>query len=140
MLKLDRDMKRIAAAAPQAFVSFITDRIAALRSCVDDGLITESSAIDHLQRYAKEIDELHSAWMSVDKDLEYFIEDSSQHKGFKKKHRTPLSVRTERGDFDSSNYTKTWQQEAAHKYSLSVVEHGTSTLNINSLSTGSSKS
>lgn len=110
MLRLDRDINRIAADCPQSVVSFLVVRIAAVRKSVDDGAISVSSAIDHLRNYSAELQEVHDEWEPVDSELEYLIEDKSMHGGFKKKNRTPLSVRTERGDFDSPNYTVTARQ------------------------------
>ena len=97
--------RRLEAVSAAATHPLLIQRANALRSCMDDGVVQEATAIETLHSYAKELSAVAEEWYALDALMTYDLESSSgKYAITKMRCHAPETARQMRGDFDGPHY------------------------------------
>ncbi len=97
--------RQLEANTRQCTHKLLTTRANALRECIADGVVQESTAIKTLHDYALELRAVADEWIELDKLMMYELNDSSGGcKYSRQKCHSPEIAREKRGDFDGKHY------------------------------------
>ena len=116
--------RRLEAVSAAATHPLLIQRANALRSCMDDGVVQEATAIETLHSYAKELSAVAEEWYALDALMTYDLESSSgKYAITKMRCHAPETARQMRGDFDGEYYSKAEDRSKVYYNTEGFTEH-----------------